>query len=192
MYTSAANLKVYLGIATGETGDDTLLGTLVTAAQAMIDAHCRQTFEASADTTRYFDPTTQVQGRTLFLDMPLCAITSVTNGNGVVVTSGQYVKEPRNDSPWHRLTLKSDNSVAWTYTGAPENSIAIVGRWAYSTTAPADIAQTTIRLAAYLYRQRDNAGDLDRAIIGASGILLPASLPKDIQTLLRPYVRLVI
>lgn len=189
-YTTAALLKTYLGIS--ETTDDTLLGTLITAAQAMIDAHCRQTFEASADTTRYFDPTTQVQGRTLFLDMPLCAITSVTNGNSVVVTSGQYVTEPRNGTPWHRLTLKSDNAVAWTYTSAPENAIAIVGKWAYSTTAPADIAQTTIRLAAYLYRQRDNAGDLDRAIIGTSGILLPAALPKDIQTLLRPYVRLVI
>lgn len=189
-YTSAANLKVYLGIS--ETTDDTLLGTLITAAQAMIDAHCRQTFEASADTTRYFDPTYNVVGRTLFLDAPLAAITSVTNGDGNAIASTLYVTEPRNSTPYRQLTLKANAAVNWTYTGAPENAIAIVGKWAYSTTAPADIAQVTIRLAAYLYRQRDNAGDLDRAIIGASGILLPAALPKDIQTLLRSYVRLVI
>lgn len=189
-YASAANLKVYLGIS--EATDDTLLGTLLTAAQAMIDAYCRQTFEASADTTRYFDPTTQVVGRTLFLDAPLAAITSITNGDGSTIGSTLYVKEPRNETPWHQLTLKANATVNWNYTGAPENAITIVGKWAYSTTAPADIAQVTIRLAGYLYRQRDNAGDLDRAIIGASGILLPAALPKDIETLLRPYRRLVI
>lgn len=190
-YASTATLKTYLGIS--ETTDDTLLGTLLTAAQAMIDAHCRQTFEAAADTTRYFDPTQDVQGRTLFLDMPLSAITSVTNGDSVAVTSGQYVKEPRNGSPWYRLTLKSDTAVAWTYTSAPENAIAIVGKWAYSESAPADIAQTTVRLAAYLYRQRDNTSDLDRTIaVGSNAMLLPSTLPKDIVTLLRPYVRLVV
>ena len=127
-YTSAANLKVYLGIATGETDDDTLLGTLVTAAQAMIDAHCRQTFEASGDTTRYFDPTCDVDGPTLRLDGPLCAITSITNGDGNAVASDKYVKEPRNGTPWYALVLKANAGLAWTYSTTPENSIAIVGK----------------------------------------------------------------
>lgn len=189
-YTSASNLKTYLGIS--EATDDTLLGTLITAAQAMIDAHCRQTFEAAADTTRYFDAVRDVNGSMLYLDAPLCAITTVTNGDGNTVASTKYVTEPRNTTPYYALQLKANAGVAWTYTSTPENAIAIAGKWAYSTTAPADIAQTTIRLAAYLYRQRDNASDLDRAIVGASGIMLPAALPKDIQTLLRPYVRLVL
>lgn len=191
-YTSAANLKVYLGIS--EATDDTLLGTLVTAAQAMIDAHCRQTFEASGDTTRYFDPTCDADGPTLRLDGPLCAITSVTNGDGNAVASDKYVKEPRNGTPWYALVLKANAGLAWTYTTTPENSIAIVGKWAYSTTAPADIAQTTLRLAAYLYRQKDNqSGDLDRAInLGGGAMMMPAQLPSDIKTLLAPYRRLVI
>lgn len=188
-YTTAALVKTYLGVS--ETTDDTLLGTLITASQAMIDAYCRQTFEASTDSTRYFDPTRDVEGRTLRLDYPLCAITSVTNGDSSAVTSGQYVKEPRNGSPWYALTLKADAAIAWTYSSAPENAITIVGKWAYSTSAPNDIAQIAIRLSAYLYRQRTNSSDLDRAVMGASGILLPAALPKDIETLLRPYRRLV-
>lgn len=186
-----ADLKPYLDIAADNTDDDTLLDALLANAQAIINSYCRQTFEASGDTTRYFDPTVDAVGRTLYLDAPLCAITSVTNGDSVAVSSGDYVKEPRNGTPWHALTLKSSSSVSWTYTDTPENSIAIVGKWAYSATAPADIKQATVRLAAYLYRQRDNAVDLDRAVQTPSGTILPADLPKDLKTLLAPYRRLV-
>lgn len=189
-YVNAAALKVYLGIS--ETTDDALLGTLIAAAQAAIDSYCRQTFEADADSTRYFDPTCDVDGRCLILDAPLCAITSVTNGNGVVVSSSDYVKEPRNSTPWHRLTLKGSATVAWTWTTTPENSIAIAGRWAYSVSAPGDIVQAATRLAAYLYRQKNNSADLDRAVaIGASAMILPSDLPKDMTRLLAPYRRLI-
>jgi len=189
-YVSAANLKVYLGIT--ETTDDTLLGTLIAAAQAFIDSYCRQTFEASGDTTRTFDPTRDASGRWLYLDAPLAAITSVTNGDGNVVSAGNYITEPRNSTPYRALTLKSNSTVAWTYTTTPENSISIVGKWAYSTSAPADIVQACTRLAAYLYRQKNNSGDLDRPIaIGSSAMLLPADLPKDLKALLAPYRRLV-
>lgn len=192
MYTTATDLKLYLGIT--ETDDDALLGRLIASAQAMIDAHCRQTFEASVDSTRYFDPTTQVVGRTLFLDAPLCAITTVTNGDGNAIGSTLYVKEPRNETPWRQLTLKSNAAVNWTYTSTPENSIAIVGRWAYSTSAPADVAHACLRLAAFLYRQKDNqSGDLDRPVnLGGGAMMMPATLPNDIKTILAPYRRLVI
>lgn len=189
-YATTAELKTYLGIS--EATDDTLLGVLLAAAQVAIDAYCRQTFEAAADTTRYFDAVRDVDGRKLLLDAPLAAITTITNGDSVAVTTGQYVTEPRNAAPYYALALKSNVAVAWTHTGTPENAISILGRWAYSVSAPADIKQTTIRLAAYLYRQKDNSGDLDRGIaIGGNAMLLPAQLPKDIQQLLRPYRRLV-
>lgn len=190
-YTSNTDLKVYLGIAASNTDDDTLLTTLIARAQAMIDAYCRQTFEASQDSTRYFDPTRDVDGRTLYLDAPLCAITSVTNGDGNTVASTQYITEPRNSTPWHKLTLKANSSLAWTHSDTPENSISIVGKWAYSTTAPADVVQACTRLAAYLYRQKDNQGnDLDRPIAMGDGVLLmPPTLPRDVERILAPYRR---
>lgn len=191
MYTTNTDLKTYLGIASGVTGDDTLLTTLIARAQAAIDAYCRQTFEASADSTRYFDPTLDAVGRCLYLDTPLCAITSVTNGDGTTVDSSNYVKEPRNGTPWYRLTLKANASVAWTYTDTPENAIAIVGRWAYSTSAPNDIVQACTRLAAWLYRQRDNAFDLDRVVVTGNATFVPANIPADVTRMLAPYRRLV-
>lgn len=190
-YTDNTALKVYLDIASGNTDDDTLLTTLIARAQAMVDAYCRQTFEAASATTRYFDPTLDVVGRTLFLDYPLCAITTITNGDATTVTSGQYVTEPRNGTPYYKLTLKSNVAIAWTYTGTPENAISILGKWAYATTAPVDVVQACTRLAAYLYRQRDNSLDLDRAVIVADTTILPTTIPRDVQMILRPYRRLI-
>jgi hypothetical protein len=193
-YTDFTALKVYLKIPVATSADDALLTALIARAQAAIDNFCRQTFEAAADSTRYFDPTRDVNGRTLYLDAPLAAITTVTNGNSVVVTSSQYIAEPRNTTPWNSLVLKTNAGIAWTYTGTPENAISILGRWAYSTSAPADIVQATTRLAAYLFRQRDNAVDLDRAVIAGNATILPAQLPRDIETFLFKggYRRLVL
>lgn len=188
-YTTNSDLKTLLGV-TGS-GDDTLLTTLIAAAQAAIDAYCRQTFEASGDTTRYFDAVRDVDGPRLLLDYPLCAITTLTNGDGNTVDSSQYVKEPRNGTPWYALTLKANAGVAWTYSAAPENAISIAGRWAYATSAPADIVQACKQLAGYLYRRRNNALDLDRTVVVGEATIMPLSIPRDVLTLLRPYRRLV-
>lgn len=190
-YADTTRLKLYLGV--DAASDDVLIGYFLASAQAAIDSYCRQTFEASADTTRYFDPTECVRGRTLYLDAPLCAITTLTNGDGNTIDSSKYVKEPRNTTPWYALTLKSNAGVAWTYTSTPENAISIAGRWAYSTTAPDDVVQACTRLAAYLYRQKDNqTGDLDRPVVASGGVvLMPGTLPSDIKSLLAPYRRLI-
>lgn len=191
MYTDTATVKLYLGDVQGS-GDDALLTDFVAAAQSIIDDYCHQPFEASADRIRYFDPGCDVDGRTLYVDAPLCAITSVTNGDGVVIAASAYVTEPRNLTPWYGLRLKSNSSVMWTYGGALENSIAIAGKWAYSSTAPADIQHAAMRLAGYLYRQRDNGFDLDRIIQTSSGIVMPLDLPRDITKVLEPYKRIVV
>ena len=189
-YTTAAAVKTYLG-ETGS-GDDTLLATLVTAAQGWIDIHTGRTFEASADSTRYFDclsPT--VDGSRLYLDTDLCAITSVTNGDSVVVASNEYVTEPRNGTPYFALTLLGSKGKAWTYSTDPQKAITIVGKWAYSTSAPATIVQACTRLAAYLYRQKD-AQVFDVTAMPEAGVIsVPQGMPKDVRLMLQPYVRRV-
>lgn len=192
MYTSAADLKTYLGITVST--DDALLTALITRAQKAIDSHCRRTFEASADTTRYVDASyPYVNGRYLNIRRigDLCAITSITNGNSTTVTSDQYVTEPRNETPYHVIKLKDNVSVTWTYTGTPENAISITGKWAYSTTAPADIVHACIRLAAFYYRQKDSNVFESVAIPSAGVIEVPMGMPKDVSIILKPYMRIV-
>lgn len=189
-YTTTALIKTYLGI-TGS-GDDTLIGDIITRAQAMIDSYCRRSFEASGDTTRKFDPTSDVVDRTLLLDADLCAITTVTNGDGNAIASSEYVTEPRNSTPYHGITLKSSSTAYWTYSTTHEDSISIAGKWAYSTSAPDDIVHATIRLAAYLYRQKDNARDTGGDVVVDDTVVRAMTIPADVRATLSPYRRTVI
>lgn len=189
-YTTVSLLKTYLGATTSN--DDTLLTALIARAQAIIDAYCQRTFEASANTSKTFDADRDTDGAWLYLDEDLASINTVTNGDGDVLTaSTEYMTEPRNRTPYFAIKLISQSGLSWTWTTAPENAITISGKWAYSTTAPDDIVHATLRLAAYLYRQRDNAADLDRPLYVGNATILPSQLPSDIKTILAPYRRLV-
>ena len=189
-YCGVDELKEYLGV-TGAT-DDAMLLTLLAAAQRTIDSYCARTFEATADTVRTFDSQRDVDGYTLTVDSDLCAITSIVNGDGTTISNSHYVTEPRNETPYYAIRLKASAGKVWTSTvaGDSENAITVTGKWAYSTSAPSDIAHVCKRLAAYIYRQKDNAGDLDRAVIAGNSTILPAQIPSDIRLMLTPYKRL--
>ena len=189
-YCGVEELKEYLGV-TGAT-DDAMLLTLLAAAQRTIDSYCARTFEATADTVRTFDSQRDVDGYTLTVDSDLCAITSIVNGDGTTISNSHYVTEPRNETPYYAIRLKASAGKVWasTVAGDSENAITVTGKWAYSTSAPSDIAHVCKRLAAYIYRQKDNAGDLDRAVIAGNSTILPAQIPNDIRLMLTPYKRL--
>ena len=183
-YATLVDLKAYLGIATNLKTDDALLTSLLARAQVAVDSHCRRTFEASTDTTRHYD-SGAISGRALHLDGDLCTVTSVVNGDGITVTTGSYTTEPRHATPWFALVLRANSDVWWDgYTA----DIAVTGKWAYSTTAPADVVQATIRLCAWMFRQKDNTGN-DQPMIAGNTTILPARMPTDIADLLEFYVR---
>jgi len=182
-YTTAAELKTYLGIA--GSGDDTLLAALVAAAQAALEREIGDVFEAAADSSRYFDAVADVDGRRLWFDRFCCSITSVTNGDGTTVSSDDYVTEPRNGSYFYAITLKSSASVSWTYSDSPENAITVVGKWAVTESAPADIVQATKRLAGYFYRLKD-AQVFDATAIPELGqVVIPKGTPADVWAVIR-------
>jgi len=195
-YTTADNVRTYLG-ETSE-ADDPLLTTLIARAQKYIDNYCNRTFEAAADSTKYFDASYDGTGdiggkynRSLFLGGDLCQITSITNGDSTTVASTEYVTVPRNEPPWYELRLKRGSDVAWTYEDDPEDAIVVVGRWAYSVTPPVDVVQACERLTVFLYRQKDSNADVDRPRQTPEGTwLMPMAMPKDIAALLAPYRRI--
>jgi len=193
-YTTTADLKAYMNITSS--ADDTQLGNAVTRAQALVDSFTHRTFEAAADTTRTYTPLLFNDGGdlmdydTLYLSADLFSLTSITNGDGNSVTLSNVVLLPSNVKPAYGIKIKRGINLEWNYLVSPENAISVVGRFAYTTTAPADIVAATLRIAAYLYRQREGTPDSDRAILSADGMVLASpQIPKDIITLLRPYVR---
>lgn len=189
-YCTLQQIKDHLGIT--EADDDDLLTALIANAQSIIDGFCHRSFEATADTTRTFDAVTDVWGDTLLFDEDLASITSVTNGDSTTVTASQYVTEPRNRTPYYGITIRSDADVVWTYTDYHENAISIVGRWAYSSTAPSDINYYCKYLAAWLYRQKDTTADIDRPLLAGDGtVVLPQQLPAVVVAGLATYRRRV-
>jgi hypothetical protein len=193
-YTTAALVKTYLGI-TGAT-DDVLIGTLIDQACTAIDSHCSRTFSASADSTRYYTVGVDTFNDVLYLDEDLCAITSVSSdADGttpmVLVEGTDYVGLPRNTTPYHALKLLGSSSYYWTYTYNAEMGIEVVGKFAYSTTAPNDIIHAAERLVGYYYRQKDSQVFDVTAIPDAGIISIPQGIPADVKLLLKPYVRLV-
>lgn len=191
-YITTGQLSSYLGITSPSTSDNAQLAGFIASAQAIIERRTGRTFAAAADSTRYLDAVYDVDYDMLWLGADLCQITSVTNGNGVLVTTSQYVTEPRLQTPYYALRLRGDAGLTWTYSTYHENAIAIVGRWAYSVTAPVDVQQATLRLAAWLYRQKDTAADIDRPLLSAGGsVIMPATMPVDVMALIKPYVRAI-
>lgn len=187
MYTDLNALKSYLGISTSS--DDALLTDCIENAQQMIETRTQRVFEASTDTTKKFDAISDVDDASLLLNADLCQITSVVNGDGSVIPSSNYLTDPPRHTPFWAIRLKRSSS-PWVYTTDPEDAIQVTGRWAYSVTAPADIVQATLRLAAFLYRQKDTAVDGDRPILTGDGnVLMPSRLPNDVAEILRPYIK---
>ena len=191
-YTTAALLKTYLGVS--GSGDDTLLTALIARAQQAIDTYTGRTFEASADTTRKFTVGEDTNGRMLYFDEDCAAITTVTTNaddgsGGTAVASTEYVTHPHNRTPYHAIELLYSSSNTWTYTSDRQNGVTVLGKWAYSTSAPDDIVHACLRLAAYYYRQKD-AGSFDTTAIPEAGIIqIPQGIPRDVQLILNPYVK---
>jgi hypothetical protein len=183
-YTTVAAVKTYLGITA--TSDDALLGTLLVGAQGWIDRYTGRVFECATDTTRYLDYAEYVDGLTLRLPGDLCQITSISNA-GVAVLAASYVTHPRHATPWYALELKASAGLAWQFLTDTQDAISITGRWAYSLSAPDDIAQAALRLTSFLYRQKD-AQVFDVTAQPDMGIItVPQGMPRDVKMLLAPY-----
>lgn len=184
-YTSLATVKSHLGITSTSTDD--IIATLITEAQNLIDASCGRTFEASSDTERTFDALRDIEGAVLYLDADLCAVTTVTNGDGVVVASDEYVTLGRN-APYYAIELLTSSGKTWSYTTDHQNAISVVGRWAYSTTAPAVVQQAARDLVTIAYRNRENLGDSLRPLMTGDGIvIMPDEYPKSFRALLTTH-----
>ena len=186
-YCTVAEVKALLNA--NESGDDTLLATLVTRASAMVDSYTRRTF-AERSETKYYTPYEDTDGRTLLLGDDLLSITTLTNGDGTTIATTDYVLRPANSLPAWGIRLKASSGISWTYEDAPEDAISVAGTWGYCTEAnrPADITQATARLALWLYRQREAPfSKVGNALTGEYEV--PIALPDDIRAILSRYRR---
>jgi len=190
-YTTTSAMKTYLRIASAS--DDALIGSLVTRASNLIDDHCGRWFAAQTLTRKFDAVGGHITGKLLLLDADLLTVTSIVNGDGASISGGSYILRPANWPPYFGISLKQSSGLRWNYLTDPEEAITISGTWGYSATAPEPIVQAAVRLAAWLYRQRDTGADPVPQQVETTerGVARPpARLPQDVAELLGPYMRL--
>ena len=194
-YASLAEVKLYRGIPTTTTTDDVLLTALITRACSQIDNYCHRVFVApTTASTHYFDAIRDISDdqRTLYLDADLATIVTITNNNetSTAVPTTHYVPEPRNVTPYYAIRLNWRADELWSWSETPEDAITVNGRWGYAATVPDDIKHATIRLANYLYSQKD-ASTFDITALPEQGVItVPQGMPRDVQVILDPYRRI--
>jgi hypothetical protein len=188
-YTTISAVKLHLGITDNE--HDALINALIAEAETTIDDYCRTRFAVTVDSTRLFDPTCDVDGRTLYLDRHLAAITSVVNGDGVTIAASEYVTKPANEAPYWAIVLKSNNSIVWTYTDAHEGAIAVTGKWGYSGTVPVAVARAANLLVEAAFNTQGKGGFSKMDVEDLSVTMAPVkTATANVLTALQPYRRL--
>jgi uncharacterized phiE125 gp8 family phage protein len=186
MYATLAQLKTYLAI-TANT-DDALLTDLLMRATSVIEQMTRKAFIATPAAPRRFGRGQMMWDSALrwdYLLLPsgyyVAQFISATDGDGATIPLSEIELSP--DGPPYTLLIR--RGARWC--GSTQTA-EITARWGYSITPPADIEHATIRLAAWMYRQRGTANDPDRPTVADGGlVLLPSALPDDIRALLERY-----
>lgn len=178
---SVDDVKEYLSIGVDEDEDDDLLARIVNAANEYIEHQTGRIFEdPGVDATRYFRRANISTNGTLWFDEDLLSLTTLTNGDAAEITSGNYELLPYNITPKRAVRILDSSSFYWSFD-YNDSKIAVTGRWAYSATVPYTAQQAAIRLASYIYRQKDNSADIDRPVLAGDGnIIMPAKMPKDV------------
>jgi hypothetical protein len=75
--------------------------------------------------------------------------------------------------------------------GDNENAIAVTGKWAYSTSAPHDVAEAVLDIATLLYRRKDNANDFARTVVTSTSTILPAGVSDTTRLTIARYRGLI-
>lgn len=191
-YIVLSDLRQYLGV--DETSDDALIQESIQAAQTYIESQTNRSFEATTE-TRYYERSALNGWNSRLLDLlddDLLTVTTLTNGDSsaTVIAAANYWLTPRNEGPpYSGVLLKTDISDYWQWD--TDYWVSIAGTWGYSTTAPGDIKQACLVLAAYLFRQKDSQVFDVTAIPEAGVITIPAGIPSTVTKVIERYKRYI-
>lgn len=188
-YAGTTDLINYMGLrgtaGTIGTAQLSLLQSTLDWAERQIDNRTRRNFAGTAGTVRYNRMwVDHIRDQAFYLDRDLHTLVSLTNGNGQVIPVGSVWLEPQAQEPPYRvIRLHSSYVYSWN----TDQDMVIAGTWGFSTVAPDDIIEATIRLAAYAFRLKD-VGVADVTGFNEAGeVTYPKGIPDDVKIILEPY-----
>ena len=188
-YPRFQDVKHYLGI--DNSGNDALIVATLKRAIATFENMCGRSFLPATETMTLDANDEQViSPKRLFLrDGDLLSITELKI-DGATVPSDEYFLVGATPHYTVRITDGSDFTFN-EYSVSPEQTIEITGSWGFDTVVPEDVFGAIVRLTAFLYQQKDNAMELDRPIAMSNSMILPASLPSDVEAIAKFYKKVI-
>lgn len=186
-YASLADVRDYLGFS-GTLGQvqDGLLQDCLNRAESAIDQYTRRNFAGTAGTVYYnrFVQDHQLADQALYLDTDLHTLVALRNGDETVIPVGSTWLEPQGQPPYRLIRLKSQYAWVWN----TDSNVIISGTFGFSTVAPDDIMQATVRLASHYFRMKDAGGYQDQAGFPEAGeVTIGRGMPDDVRYALNPY-----
>jgi len=188
-YPRFQEVKLYLNI--DNSGNDALLVATLKRAIATFENMCGRTFLPSTE-TRTFDATDEqiINAKRFFVrDGDLLTVTTLTIDGNVVPTDEYFLVGAM---PYHTLRITEGSDFTFRdFSTSPEQSIQIAGTWGFDSTVPDDVHGAIVRLTAWLFQQKDNAMELDRPVAMSNAMILPPSLPSDVEAIARFYKKVI-
>lgn len=187
-YCTTSQVKAAGRLDISGTSYDTQLAEMVTAASRWIDRYCTDgidnAFAQGTDATRYYDHRA-VQGEALHLDAPLLTVTTLTNGDGAVISSTYYRLWPRNTG--HHLQVRLLSAAAWAF--AADGEISVAGKWglALSGATPQPVSEACAMLSAWMFKRYQAALADATANLDIGQLIYGEAMPKQVVALLTPY-----
>lgn len=207
-YTTAAALKNFMRIPSGDTADDTVIGAAITAVSRSIDDWTRRQFGlVSAPVARYYTPTYRSASQSW-----ICEIDDLQTASGLAVAKDTdpggafsnaitaYTLAPLNAAadgvPWTELSIKQDavNAPIFAshYWGGIQFSssdyIKVTASFGW-TAVPAVVTEAALLQASRLVSRRDAPFGIAGSPDAGSEIRLLSRLDPDVLNLLKPVYR---
>ena len=179
-YVALAELKSQLGVS-GTTTHDNVLERLLLASQAAIDTLTNETWESPASREEFF----VVDSWTSTLDIPPAQSVSAVaekeaDGSWADLTEGTDWDELETSEATERLIRRG----CWKPSRYGEASVRVTGVFAKTATAPNDIKEATLILAARLFQRKDVPLGFTAAGVEAAAMRLAKTDP-DVATLIQ-------
>lgn len=184
-YCSLENLRLALNVQGTE--NDSQLGRLITACSRWVDEYCEvdpDSFAQEEEASRYyFRDQIDYSRNALYLDHPLLSLTTLTNGDGVVISASDYRLWPLNKGAKLEIRLKS--TAYWNFDS--DGIIRVDGIWGWSTEAPGPVVEATLMLATWMHqRYQDGMADAS-ANLELGQIRYAKAIPPSVIAWLQPW-----
>jgi len=193
-YVTVDELKSFLNVTSSDR--DEQYASLVREASRVLDRVTHRRFYLPTDDeTKVYDIP---DGSVLLFNDYLWSVTTVTNGDGTIITNSQYWLWPANSYPKMSIELKPSQGIVWlpNSSGDYKQVIQIAGQWGFMAEPDHTVKLAVKQLVSSLIVRQGNQGIRTKRIgeylVTFQKMQRTDDLPADVQMVLGSLLEHVI